>query len=256
MANSNHRTIVLFGRTGNGKSTLANILSGTDEFKEGSNAVSETKKHQLGRNINVGEYLLDIVDTIGFGDTDLPLETVLDEIASTCFSIQDGFNRLFFVTNGRFTKEELDAYKFLREVLFNKDVIAFTTIIRTGYPYFDMPDMCRADNEGLITEMKKRDPELAKFLQECPIIHVENPPLVRDPTSAKLARQKSAEKILDHFKEYSALYFPSELSNLNLKMGKYLRIQKQIEEQIHEIKKTLESAVEANEDIKVQLKKK
>jgi len=38
------KTILLIGRTGNGKSTLANVVSGTNKFTESEFAVSETKK--------------------------------------------------------------------------------------------------------------------------------------------------------------------------------------------------------------------
>jgi adenylate kinase family enzyme len=47
MGDNNHRTILLIGRTGNGKSTLANALANrTDLFRESDDSISCTKEHQ------------------------------------------------------------------------------------------------------------------------------------------------------------------------------------------------------------------
>jgi len=42
----NTRNILLIGRTGNGKSSLANVVTGTDEFREGRFSISKTKKYK------------------------------------------------------------------------------------------------------------------------------------------------------------------------------------------------------------------
>ena len=42
------RTILLLGRTGNGKSTIANVMSNTKKFKESELGASETRNIQQG----------------------------------------------------------------------------------------------------------------------------------------------------------------------------------------------------------------
>lgn len=42
----NTKMILLIGRSGRGKSTLANVVTNTNNFKESSSSVSETKKVQ------------------------------------------------------------------------------------------------------------------------------------------------------------------------------------------------------------------
>jgi len=62
------RNIILIGRTGQGKSTLANVITGTNQFKESDKGVSETKSAQEEILEDEGVKYR-IVDTIGIGDT-------------------------------------------------------------------------------------------------------------------------------------------------------------------------------------------
>jgi predicted GTPase len=82
------RNILLLGRTGNGKSALANVLlnknGGFEEvFKESSESTSETRDLQielLEVNVdNEGKEKVNyrIVDTVGVGDTKLDPQGVL-----------------------------------------------------------------------------------------------------------------------------------------------------------------------------------
>ncbi|CAG8791280.1 16467_t:CDS:2, partial [Racocetra fulgida] len=90
--------VLLIGRTGNGKSTLANVLSGTTKFKEGKYAVSETRDIQDA----TFEYLCKryrIIDTVGIGDTKLSEKEVLDKMAEATYSIRDGLYQVLFVTS-------------------------------------------------------------------------------------------------------------------------------------------------------------
>ena len=85
------KNILLIGRTGGGKSTLANVLVNQfknnepfrEIFKESAGSVSQTK------NIQVQEFLVNlredgteqvrylVVDTAGFGDTQLTNKEIL-----------------------------------------------------------------------------------------------------------------------------------------------------------------------------------
>src|SRR4051794_33315970 len=107
--------ILIIGRSGRGKSTLANVITNTNNFKESSSSASETKKIQLGEfeenNINYS-----IIDTPGIGDTKMSNNEVLDIIAEAVYLAKDGISQVFFVTNGRFDQFEMATYDLLRTI--------------------------------------------------------------------------------------------------------------------------------------------
>src|SRR4051794_20322895 len=116
----NARTILLLGRTGGGKSTLANTLVNQNNnfeevFQEGAGMTSETRRNQVKEfYVNLTEdggerikYVL--IDTVGLCDTSLTDKGVLQRIAAVSNVIRDGLNQILFVTGGRFTREEVKA---------------------------------------------------------------------------------------------------------------------------------------------------
>jgi len=78
------RNILMFGKTGNGKSTLANVLinefkdkeSFREMFKESEGSVSETRDCQV-ESFSVGQITYRVIDVIGIGDTKLSAVDVL-----------------------------------------------------------------------------------------------------------------------------------------------------------------------------------
>src|SRR5690349_18828520 len=121
----NTRTILLLGKTGNGKSTLANVLSGTNLFTESAGSTSETRE----LNIQLIEIKLNedgsekvnyrIIDTVGVGDTRLTPQGVLYKLAKIAHSLDNGLNQILFVVGQRFTKEEVEAYNLLKQIIFD-----------------------------------------------------------------------------------------------------------------------------------------
>ncbi|CAG8752039.1 15806_t:CDS:2 [Gigaspora margarita] len=74
---TNERTILLIGRTGNSRSTIANMISNTKKFKESEYAISESEE-----------------------------EETLHRLANTVKGVQNGLNQIFFVISediGKYT---------------------------------------------------------------------------------------------------------------------------------------------------------
>jgi len=150
------KKILLIGRTGRGKSALANVITGIEnKFKEGSGSISETRKIQFEKfkNDNIS-YL--VIDTPGIGDTKLPTEKILDIIAESVYLVKDGASQVLFVTNGRFDKYEMITYDLLRETIFDKHITNYTTITRTRFENFKSKKKCEEDINLMIKEVEDK----------------------------------------------------------------------------------------------------
>ncbi|KAF0536662.1 P-loop containing nucleoside triphosphate hydrolase protein [Gigaspora margarita] len=191
----------------NGKSTLANVLvnDGNEQFKESSSSNSETKECKSVSFIN-NEFEYTVIDTPGLNDTNINNEKkVYEQIVRAVYSAKDGLNQILFVTKGRFTKEEYNAYKLLKDAFFNEGAIDFITIIRTGFPYYK-------DNKKCEDDINKTFGQLAEVIKECKrkVIHVDNPPIdVPDPDDIeyhKKKRKASRKILLDHLSKCDDTY--------------------------------------------------
>jgi len=210
-------------------------------FKESAGSISETKRVQLQEFIvnlaNDGSeglcYL--VIDTAGFGDTQLSNKEVLQLLKELVQIIgNDGINQILFVSGGRFTQGEIDVYRLLESVIFDQEVADYTTIVRTRFPEFTNETRCEEDRQKLRAE----NSELFSVLRNSKVIYVDNLPLIGLPASieaAKESRGLSRDRLLLHLAACQGkTYKPGNLEALQQRIGNYQTKTEQLQKELQE----------------------
>lgn len=235
------RTILLLGRTGNGKSTVANVISNTDHFKESELGASETRNIQEGQFKPRGDDIIyHIIDTIGIGDTSLNEQQVLLKLAEAANAIKKGLNQILFVTSGRFTEEEVKAYTLLRTVFFNEDIGKYTTVVRTKFPTFRRADRCKLDKETMIKESE----DIADIIRSCKkVIHVNN--MTEDEDPELKTRAECREILRNHLRfNCKEMYRPSNLDETNERIRNHMDDKERTQKQMDDLEEKLRQSEE------------
>ncbi|XP_062522767.1 uncharacterized protein LOC134197453 [Corticium candelabrum] len=240
------RTVVLLGRTGAGKSTCANVLADeTDLFKTSGGSTSETKEMQR-EIVSVDwpnkTYKVKIVDTIGIGDTELSQHEVLHRLALTCHECTDGINAVFFLVKNRFEDKEADAWDMFTQVLFGKEIVDYTAIVKTDFAEFENSEATEADRRKLEEEDKATKRILSGIKH---FIYVDNPTLKYGSVSLA-ARASSRKKLLEHIIEKCENVFqPPLLREVHQRISVYVQ---QLEE-AKEKEEKLEAEIKQCKDV-------
>ncbi|PKC03416.1 hypothetical protein RhiirA5_401943 [Rhizophagus irregularis] len=202
------RNILIVGRTGGGKSTLANVLTDTSNFKESAYAVSQTKNFKKV-DFKWNDKNFRVVDTIGVGDTKLSTENTLFKIAEGILSMPEGMNHVLYVIDGRFTGDEISTFNMIKDSIFKSGILDYVTIVRTKFSNFRNKGECETD----MKKMREENELIAEIINSCNgVIHVDNPPIniieeeddddYKDRILVnKNARKKSRKKVLDDLEE-------------------------------------------------------
>jgi DNA repair exonuclease SbcCD ATPase subunit len=143
----------------------------------------------------------------------------------------DGLNQILFVTDGRFTEKEIETYKLLETVIFDKEVVNFTTIIRARFPDFEDREECDEDRKSL----REENEEMFRILKSSKIIYVDNPPLVgRSLTKNKEIREESRKRLLTYLATFQNIYYPANLAEFKQRIDDYQTKTEQLEKELAE----------------------
>ena len=234
-----HRNILLIGRTGKGKSTLANVLSDSDEFKESFGMASQTCDFQA-KSFSWKGLKYQVIDTPGIDDTNLKPEEVLDRIIEAAYFAKEGINQVLFVTRGRFDKIEAETYK-LAEAIFSdkKETDKYITIVRTDFAKFRKEKECEKDIKSMFNSNEELSSVIKKAYKRGKIIYVNNPSVDDEEEkwmeNAK-EREFSRSILLEHLeKNRCEIYKPQNLAEFNSRISDYMKERKELEKQLTEL---------------------
>lgn len=151
-----HWTVMVFGKTGAGKSHLANLMVGHDAFISGDSLASVTNTESVRRAVSI-DGTITLLDTIGFGDTRLPPETVISSLRDTALEAPHGIDVLLFVMKKeRVTPVEQEILAYVTQLLFGPACLPnlYMVVTRAG---------------RLAKDVQHRGPWLKEQMQASPV---------------------------------------------------------------------------------------
>ena len=159
--------------------------------------------------------------------------------------MKEGISHILLVIKDTFSPEEKKNFKLLKEVMFESQIVPYTTIIRTNFESFRSGRKCESDRESLLNESE----DIAEIIRSCNgFIHVNNPTLTiadidsdseedekkeEEITHRKKLKEKSRKKVLNYLKDhYQGNYKLKAWDKIYLRINNYLGKKNKDEDQL------------------------